>query len=131
MEPNTCKTSESEEDDIEEEESEEECVREESTTPNSTQQALGKADYKEFENEVALSVVAKKIPKKILSSTDTDDLEVGRRRRKRKRRYLFLRSLTGVTLESYSSASHHHLVAGARWDQSFSLWPLGEERRAR
>lgn len=109
MEPNACKTSESEEDDIEEEESEEECVREESTTPNSSQQALGKADCKEFENGVALSVVAKNIPKKILSTTDRDDLEVGRRKRKRKRRYLFPRSLTALTLESYPLASHHHL----------------------
>ncbi|EDL07023.1 RIKEN cDNA 1700111A04, isoform CRA_a, partial [Mus musculus] len=99
MEPNNCKTSESEEDDIEEEESEEECVREESTTPNSTQQALRKADYKEFENGVALSVVAKKIPKKILSATDTDDLEVGRRRRKRKRRPLAI-NLTNCKYES-------------------------------
>ncbi|XP_021023709.1 tubulin polyglutamylase TTLL13 isoform X3 [Mus caroli] len=104
MEPNTCKTSESEEDDIEEEESEEECVREESTTPNSTQQALGKADYKEFENGVALSVVAKKIPKKILSATDTDDLEVGRRRRKRKRRPLAI-NLTNCKYESVRRAA--------------------------
>jgi hypothetical protein len=121
MEPNNCKTSESEEDDIEEEESEEECVREESTTPNSTQQALRKADYKEFENGVALSVVAKKIPKKILSATDTDDLEVGRRRRKRKRRYLFLRSLTGVTLETLPLGFTPPFGSGAWWDPSFSL----------
>ncbi|XP_076792571.1 tubulin polyglutamylase TTLL13 isoform X2 [Arvicanthis niloticus] len=104
MEPNTCKTSESEEDDIEEEESEEECVREESTTPNSTQQGLGKADYKEFENGVALSVVAKKIPKKILSATDTDDLEVGRRKRKRKRRPLAI-NLTNCKYESVRRAA--------------------------
>ncbi|KAF1602169.1 UNVERIFIED_CONTAM: Tubulin polyglutamylase TTLL13, partial [Eudyptes pachyrhynchus] len=104
MEPNNCKTSESEEDDIEEEESEEECVREESTTPNSTQQALRKADYKEFENGVALSVVAKKIPKKILSATDTDDLEVGRRRRKRKRRPLAI-NLTNCKYESVRRAA--------------------------
>ncbi|XP_031242971.1 tubulin polyglutamylase TTLL13 isoform X3 [Mastomys coucha] len=104
MEPNTCKTSESEEDDIEEEESEEECVREESTTPNSTQQALEKDDYKEFENEVALSVVAKKIPKKILSATDTDDLEAGRRKRKRKRRPLAI-NLTNCKYESVRRAA--------------------------
>lgn len=85
MEPSTCKNSESEEDYVEEE-SEEECVREEATTPNSSQQALAKADYKEFENGVTLSVIAKKIPKKILSATDTDDLEVGRRKRKQKLR---------------------------------------------
>lgn len=86
MEPSTCKNSESEEDYVEEEESEEECVREEATTPNSSQQALAEADYKAFENGVTLSVIAKKIPKKTLSATDTDDLEVGRRKRKRKRR---------------------------------------------
>lgn len=86
MEPSTCKTSDSEEDYVEEEESEEECVREEATTPHSSQQALAKADYKEFENGVDLSVIAKKIPKKILSAAETDDLEVGRRKRKRKRR---------------------------------------------
>lgn len=40
MEPNTCKTSESEEDCVEEEESEEECVKEDVTvTSNPSQQA--------------------------------------------------------------------------------------------
>ncbi|KAL6031053.1 hypothetical protein STEG23_030891 [Scotinomys teguina] len=68
MEPSTCKTSESEEDYVEEEESEE--------------------VYKEFENGVTLSVVAKKIPKKIISTTDTDDLEAGRRKRNQKQRKL-------------------------------------------
>lgn len=87
MEPNTCKTSESEEDYIEEEESEEECVQEEATLPSdSPQQELSKADYKEFGDGVSLSIVAKKIPKKIIAPTDSDDLEVGRRKRRRKRR---------------------------------------------
>nr|XP_048290869.1 tubulin polyglutamylase TTLL13 isoform X3 [Myodes glareolus] len=104
MEPSTCKNSESEEDYVEEEESEEECVREEATTPNSSQQALAEADYKEFENGVTLSVVAKKIPKKILSATDTDDLEVGRRKRKRKRRSLAI-NLTNCKYESVRRAA--------------------------
>ncbi|XP_036045138.1 tubulin polyglutamylase TTLL13 [Onychomys torridus] len=104
MEPSTCKTSDSEEDYVEEEESEEECVREESTTPNSSQQALAKADYKEFENGVTLSVVAKKIPKKILSTADTDDLEAGRRKRKRKRRPLAI-NLTNCKYESVRRAA--------------------------
>ncbi|ERE79870.1 tubulin polyglutamylase TTLL13 [Cricetulus griseus] len=104
MEPSTCKTSESEEDYVEEEESEEECVREEATTRNSSQQALGKTDYKEFENGVALSVIAKKIPKKTISATDTDDLEGGRRKRKRKRRPLAI-NLTNCKYESVRRAA--------------------------
>lgn len=82
MDPNTCKTSESEY--AEEEESEEECVKGEATIPsNSSQQELSKADYKEFGDGVPLSIVAKKIPKKIIAP---DDLEVGRRKRRQKRR---------------------------------------------
>jgi tubulin polyglutamylase TTLL6/13 len=82
MEPSTSKTSESEEDDVEEEESDE-CVKEEATIPsNPSQQAVSKA----FESGVPLSIIAKKIPKKIIAPTDTDDLEVGRRKRRRKRR---------------------------------------------
>lgn len=87
MEPNPCKTSESEEDYVEEEESEEECVQGEATIPSdSPQQELSKADYKEFGDGVPLSIVAKKIPKKIIAPADSDDLEVGRRKRRRKRR---------------------------------------------
>ena len=87
MEPSTCKTSESEEDYIEEEESEEECVQGEATIPSdSPQQELSKANYKGFGDGVSLSIVAKKIPKKIIAPTDSDDLEVGRRKRRRKRR---------------------------------------------
>lgn len=87
MEPNTCKTSESEEDYVEEEESEEECVQGEATIPSdSPQHELSKANYKEFGDGVSLSIVAKKIPKKIIAPTDSDDLEVGRRKRRRKRR---------------------------------------------
>lgn len=86
MEPNTCKTSESEEDCVEEEESEEECVKEDVTvTSNPSQQALSKADCNAFKNGVPLSIIAKKIPKEIIP-TDLDDLEVGRRKRRRKRR---------------------------------------------
>lgn len=85
MEPNTCKTSESEEDCVEEEESEEECVKEDVTvTSNPSQQALSKADCNAFKNGVPLSIIAKKIPKEIIP-TDLDDLEVGRRKRRRKR----------------------------------------------
>ncbi|OBS60696.1 hypothetical protein A6R68_08162, partial [Neotoma lepida] len=104
MESSTCKTSESEEDYVEEEESEEECVREEATTPNSSQQALEKVDYKEFEDGVTLSVVAKKIPKKSISTTDADDLEAGRRKRKRKRRPLAI-NLTNCKYESVRRAA--------------------------
>ncbi|XP_046293533.2 tubulin polyglutamylase TTLL13 [Marmota monax] len=105
MEPSTCKTSESEEDSVEEEESEEECVKEEDTTPsNSSQQALSKADYKAFENGDPLAIIAKKIPKKIIAPTDTDDLEVGRRKRRRKRRPLAI-NLTNCKYESVRRAA--------------------------
>uniref|UniRef100_A0A8C5ZZH5 Tubulin tyrosine ligase like 13 n=1 Tax=Marmota marmota marmota TaxID=9994 RepID=A0A8C5ZZH5_MARMA len=105
MEPSTCKTSESEEDSVEEEESEEECVKEEDTTPsNSSQQALSKADYKAFENGDPLAIIAKKIPKKIIAPTDTDDLEVGRRKRRRKRRPLSI-NLTNCKYESVRRAA--------------------------
>ncbi|CAK7296131.1 Tubulin polyglutamylase TTLL13 [Vulpes lagopus] len=97
MEPNTCKTSESEDEYAEEEESEEECVKGEATIPsNSSQQGLSKADYKEFGDGVPLSIVAKKIPKKIIAP---DDLEVGRRKRRQKRRPLAI-NLTNCKYES-------------------------------
>lgn len=87
MEPRTCKTSESEEEYAEEEESEEEGVKGEAAIPsNPSQRALSKADCKPFGNGVPLSIVAKKIPKKIIAPNDTDDLEVGKRKRRRKRR---------------------------------------------
>ncbi|XP_059035958.1 tubulin polyglutamylase TTLL13 [Mustela lutreola] len=105
MEPNTCKTSESEEDYVEEEESEEECVQGEATLPSdSPQQKLSKADYKEFGDGVSLSIVAKKIPKKIIAPTDSDDLEVGRRKRRRKRRPLAI-NLTNCKYESVRRAA--------------------------
>ena len=86
MEPSTRKTSESEEDYGEEEESEE-CVKGEATIPsNPSQQALSKADCNAFRNGVPLSIVAKKIPKKIITPADPDELEVGRRKRRRKHR---------------------------------------------
>ncbi|XP_048964412.1 tubulin polyglutamylase TTLL13 isoform X1 [Canis lupus baileyi] len=100
MEPNTCKTSESEY--AEEEESEEECVKGEATIPsNSSQQELSKADYKEFGDGVPLSIVAKKIPKKIIAP---DDLEVGRRKRRQKRRPLAI-NLTNCKYESVRRAA--------------------------
>ncbi|XP_014917449.2 tubulin polyglutamylase TTLL13 [Acinonyx jubatus] len=105
MEPDTCKTSESEEDYVEEEDSGEECVKEEATIPsNSSQQELPKADYKEFGDGVPLSVVAKKIPKKIIAPTDSDDLEVRRRKRRRKHRPLAI-NLTNCKYESVRRAA--------------------------
>uniref|UniRef100_A0A8D1ELN3 Uncharacterized protein n=1 Tax=Sus scrofa TaxID=9823 RepID=A0A8D1ELN3_PIG len=104
MEPNTCKTSESEEDCVEEEESEEECVKEDVTvTSNPSQQALSKADCNAFKNGVPLSIIAKKIPKEIIP-TDLDDLEVGRRKRRRKRRPLAI-NLTNCKYESVRRAA--------------------------
>ncbi|XP_027427060.2 neugrin isoform X7 [Zalophus californianus] len=105
MEPNTCKTSESEEDYVGEEKSEEECVQGEATIPSdSPQQELSKADYKEFGDGVPLSTVAKKIPKKIIAPTDSGDLEVGRRKRRRKRRPLAI-NLTNCKYESVRRAA--------------------------
>ncbi|XP_034880048.1 tubulin polyglutamylase TTLL13P-like [Mirounga leonina] len=105
MEPNTCKTSESEEDYVEEEESEEECVQGEATIPSdSPQQELSKADYKEFGDGVPLSIVAKKIPKEIIAPADSDDLDVGRRKRRRKRRPLAI-NLTNCKYESVRRAA--------------------------
>lgn len=87
MEPNTCKARESEEDDAEEKESQEEGVKGEATIPaNPSQQAPSKSDYKALGTGVPLSIVAKKIPKKIIVPADSDDLELGRRKRRRKRR---------------------------------------------
>uniref|UniRef100_A0A2K6FV88 Tubulin tyrosine ligase like 13 n=1 Tax=Propithecus coquereli TaxID=379532 RepID=A0A2K6FV88_PROCO len=105
MEPSTCKASESEEDYVEEEESEEECVKEEATSPSKpSQQAFPKADCKTFENGVLLSIIAKKIPKKIIAPTDTDDLEAGKRKRRRKRRPLAI-NLTNCKYESVRRAA--------------------------
>ncbi|XP_064336654.1 tubulin polyglutamylase TTLL13 isoform X3 [Camelus dromedarius] len=105
MEPNTCKTSESEEDYVEEEGSEEECVKGEGTTPsNPSQQALSKADCNAFMNGVALSVVAKKIPKKVITPADPDDVEVGRRKKRRKHRPLAI-NLTNCKYESVRRAA--------------------------
>ncbi|XP_072806880.1 tubulin polyglutamylase TTLL13 isoform X3 [Vicugna pacos] len=76
MEPSTCKTSESEEDYVEEEGSEEECVKGE----------------------------AKKIPKKVITPADPDDLEVGRRKKRRKHRPLAI-NLTNCKYESVRRAA--------------------------
>ncbi|XP_006885278.1 PREDICTED: tubulin polyglutamylase TTLL13-like [Elephantulus edwardii] len=99
MEPNTCKTSESEEDYNEEEESEEECIKEEDTIPsNPSHEALLKADYKAFRNAVSLIIIAKKIP------TDPQVLEDGRRKKKLKRRPLTI-NLTNCRYESVRRAA--------------------------
>ncbi|KAB0402584.1 hypothetical protein E2I00_010328, partial [Balaenoptera physalus] len=104
MEPSTRKTSESEEDYGEEEESEE-CVKGEATIPsNPSQQALSKADCNAFRNGVPLSIVAKKIPKKIITPADPDELEVGRRKRRRKHRPLAI-NLTNCKYESVRRAA--------------------------
>uniref|UniRef100_A0A8C0CCR9 Tubulin tyrosine ligase like 13 n=1 Tax=Balaenoptera musculus TaxID=9771 RepID=A0A8C0CCR9_BALMU len=104
MEPSTRKTSESEEDYGEEEESEE-CVKGEATIPsNPSQQALSKADCHAFRNGVPLSIVAKKIPKKIITPADPDELEVGRRKRRRKHRPLAI-NLTNCKYESVRRAA--------------------------
>ncbi|XP_046511049.1 tubulin polyglutamylase TTLL13 [Equus quagga] len=105
MEPRTCKTSESEEEYAEEEESEEEGVKGEAAIPsNPSQRALSKADCKPFGNGVPLSIVAKKIPKKIIAPNDTDDLEVGKRKRRRKRRPLAI-NLTNCKYDSVRRAA--------------------------
>nr|KAF6399270.1 hypothetical protein HJG59_010157 [Molossus molossus] len=103
MEPNTSKTSESEEDYVEEE-SEEECDKGEVIIfPNPSQQTLSKADQT-IGNGVALSIVATKIPKKVLAPADSEDLEVGRRKRRRKCRALAI-NLTNCRYESVRRAA--------------------------
>ncbi|TKC45575.1 hypothetical protein EI555_020898 [Monodon monoceros] len=103
MEPSTCKTSESEENYGEEEESEE-CVKGEATIPsNPSQQALSKLTNA-FRNRVPLSIVAKKIPKKIITPADPDELEVGRRKRRWKHRPLAI-NLTNCKYESVRRAA--------------------------
>lgn len=87
MEPSTCKTSESEDDCVEEEESEEERDQEGVAIPsNPSQQTLSKTDCQAFGSGVSLSIVATKIPEKLVAPADLDDLEVGRRKRRRKSR---------------------------------------------
>ncbi|XP_040349559.1 tubulin polyglutamylase TTLL13 isoform X2 [Herpailurus yagouaroundi] len=122
MEPDTCKTSESEEDYVEEEDSGEECVKEEATIPsNSSQQELPKADYKEFGDGVPLSVVAKKIPKKIIAPTDSDDLEVRRRKRRRKHRPLAI-NLTNCKYESVRRAAQMCGLKEVREDEEWTVY---------
>ncbi|XP_036909494.1 tubulin polyglutamylase TTLL13P-like isoform X1 [Sturnira hondurensis] len=105
MEPTTCKTSESEEDYVEEEESEEECDKEEVTIPpDPSEQTLSKADCEALGNDVPLSIVATKIPKKDIAPADLDDLEVGRRKRKQKCRALAI-NLTNCRYESVRRAA--------------------------
>ncbi|XP_076980332.1 tubulin polyglutamylase TTLL13 isoform X9 [Tamandua tetradactyla] len=105
MELSTSKTSDSEEGSVEEEESEEECVKGNTTIPsNPSQEAMSKANYKAFGNGVPLSIVATKIPKKIIAPTDAEDLEVGRRKRRRKRRPLAI-NLTNCKYESVRRAA--------------------------
>uniref|UniRef100_A0A8C3YL51 Tubulin tyrosine ligase like 13 n=1 Tax=Catagonus wagneri TaxID=51154 RepID=A0A8C3YL51_9CETA len=102
MEANTCKTSESEENCVEREESEEDCVKEDDTvTSNPSQQALSKADCNASKNGVTLSIIAKKIPQKIITP---EDLEVGRKKRRRKRRPLAI-NLTNCKYESVRRAA--------------------------
>ncbi|XP_035868225.1 tubulin polyglutamylase TTLL13P-like isoform X2 [Phyllostomus discolor] len=105
MEPTTCKSSESEEDYVEEEESEEECDKEEDAIPpDPSQQTLSKADCEALGNEVALSIVATKIPKKDIAPARLDDLGVGRRKRKQKCRALAI-NLTNCRYESVRRAA--------------------------
>ncbi|XP_015423219.1 PREDICTED: tubulin polyglutamylase TTLL13P [Myotis davidii] len=101
MEPSPSKTSESEEDSVEEEEeSEEECDDGEAAiSPNPAQQTLSKAD-----SGVALSIVATKIPKIVLTPPALDDLEVGRRKRRRRCRALAI-NLTNCRYESVRRAA--------------------------
>lgn len=99
MEPSTCKISESEEDYVEEED-EEECDEGEVTVPsNPSQQTLSKTDCQAFGNGAPLSIVATKIPEKLIAPADLDDTEVGKRRRRRKCRPLAI-NLTNCKYES-------------------------------
>ncbi|XP_008273551.3 tubulin polyglutamylase TTLL13 isoform X1 [Oryctolagus cuniculus] len=99
MEPSTCKSSGSEED----EGPQEECVEGEAPAPsNPSPQAPLKDECKAFENGIPLSIVAKKIPKKIIAPTD--DLEAGRRKRRRKHRLLAI-NLTSCKYESVRRAA--------------------------
>ncbi|XP_048225443.1 tubulin polyglutamylase TTLL13 [Perognathus longimembris pacificus] len=99
MDLSASKSSDSEEDFAEEEDSGEECVKEEAAIPSKPlQQAVSKTN----ENGVRLAIVAKKIPKKIIATTDTD--EAGRRKRKRKRRPLTI-NLTNCKYESVRRAA--------------------------
>ncbi|XP_036087813.1 tubulin polyglutamylase TTLL13P isoform X2 [Rousettus aegyptiacus] len=105
METSTCKTSESEEDYVEEEESEEECHKGEVPIPsNPSQQAVSKTDCKAFGNGVPLCIIATKIPEKITTPADMDDLEAGRRKRRRKCRPLTI-NLTNCKYESVRRAA--------------------------
>ena len=80
------KTSESEEEDGEEA-SQEECIEGEGTIPsNPSKEALSKAGYNAFRNGVPLSIVPKKIPKKIITPAEPDDSEGGRKKRGPKHR---------------------------------------------
>ncbi|XP_019573591.2 tubulin polyglutamylase TTLL13 isoform X2 [Rhinolophus sinicus] len=105
MEPSTCKTSESEDDCVEEEESEEERDQEGVSIPsNPSQQTLSKTDCQALGNGVPLSIVATKIPEKLVAPADLDDLEVGRRKRRRKSRPLAI-NLTNCKYESVRRAA--------------------------
>ncbi|KAJ8797857.1 hypothetical protein J1605_017059 [Eschrichtius robustus] len=118
------KTSESEEDYGEEEESEE-CVKGAATIPsNPSQQALSKADCNAFRNGVPLSIVAKKIPKKIITPADPDELEVGRRKRRQKHRPLAI----NLTNCKYESATVPRFAASAQ--AGSTDLPLSTVRRA-
>ncbi|KAJ1070055.1 hypothetical protein K5549_020910, partial [Capra hircus] len=80
------KTSESEEEDGEEA-PQEECIEGEGTIPsNPSKEALSKAGYNAFRNGVPFSIVPKKIPKKIITPSESDDSEGGRRKRGPKHR---------------------------------------------
>ncbi|KAM5206892.1 LOW QUALITY PROTEIN: tubulin polyglutamylase TTLL13 [Hipposideros larvatus] len=104
MEPSTCKTSESEKDYVEEEEYEE-CDEGEVTIPsNPSQQTLSKTDCQASGNGAPLSIVATKIPEKIIAPAVLDDTEVGRRKRRRKCRPLAI-NLTNCKYESVRRAA--------------------------
>ncbi|XP_023566230.1 tubulin polyglutamylase TTLL13 isoform X2 [Octodon degus] len=101
MEPSTCKNSETEEDYAEEEESEEECAKEEASVfSNPLHQAFSEAGHKAFGDGVPLAIIAKKI----IAPTDSDDVDLGRRKRRRKRRPLTI-NLTNCKYESVRRAA--------------------------
>lgn len=117
MEPSPSKTSESEEDSVEEEESEEECDNGEVTiSPNPAQQTLSKAD-----SEVALSIVATKIPKTVLAPAALDDLQVGRRKRRRRCRSLAI-NLTNCRYESVRRAAQMCGLREAGEDEEWNVY---------
>ncbi|KAM5291795.1 tubulin polyglutamylase TTLL13 [Ctenodactylus gundi] len=122
MEPSSCKSRDTGEDHVEAQQPEEECVKEEATAPPTTsQQAFSKTDHNALENGVPLAIIAKKIPKKIITPPDTDDLEVGRRKRKRKRRPLAI-NLTNCKYESVRRAAQKCGLKEVGEDEEWTLY---------